>query len=298
MLTESKLRILAALVEAKGDVPRAAKLAGVSKQYVYEVLGGLKRSGVRLRGYPYLSPLGRIFIAFSSHPPPDDGLLAFRLKIYRFSGNPFAAGVYLVPRSLKEMPLDVKLPGAVVEELLDVYTAAPKYDIGELRPQQNASLPSPPQVKLDEDDAAILRSLYDDIFAHVTESMPGASRSRLSYHYRYHVKRILQVLVDFHPEKLHDRPLLFAEVKAPSEEWLAALMNARQAYLLMPKSDRTSAYALLNVDDLYGMMKRIAVAREMRRMELEFKFIGYVDLDESWKPRLPPVFIHAGLRTA
>lgn len=298
MLTESKLRILAALVEARGDVPRAARLAGVSKQYVYEVLGGLRKAGVKLRGYPYLSPLGRVFIALSSHPPPNDGLLAFRLKIYRFNGDSLAAGVYLVPHTLRGALVDVKLPGAVVEELLDVYTVAPKYDISELRPQQNALLPSPPRMELDEDDVAILRSLYDDIFAHVTESVPSASRSKLSYHYRNHVKKILQVLVDFHPEKLHERPLLFAEIRAPSEKWLAALMNARQAYLLMPKLNRLSAYALLDVDDLYSLLKRIAAAKEEGRMELQFRFIGYVDLDESWKPRLPLIIAHAGLRTA
>lgn len=298
MLTESKLRILAALVEARGDVPRAARLAGVSKQYVYEVLGGLRKAGVRLRGYPYLSPLGRVFIAFSSHLLPDDGLLALRLKIYRFSGDSINVGVYLLPHNLRGTLADVKLPGAVVEELLDVYTVAPKYDIGELKPQQNVSLPLPPRMELDGDDAAILRRLYDDIFAHVTESVPGASRSKLSYHYRNHVKRIIQVLVDFHPEKLHERPLLFAEVRAPSEKWLAALMNARQVYLLMPKLNRLFAYALLDVDDLYGLLKRVAAARGEGRMELEFRFVGYVDLDESWKPRLPLVIDHAGLRTA
>ncbi|MEM1692020.1 MAG: hypothetical protein QW448_00805 [Thermofilaceae archaeon] len=298
VLTESKTRILAALVEAKGDVSEAAKLAGVSKQYVYEVLGKLKIAGVRLRGYPFLSSLGRVFIAFCSHQPPDNGFLACRFRIYRFSGGTLEAGVYLIPQDFSASIGYMRLRGAVVEELLDVYTAAPWYDIVDLRPNRGATLPRAPKLKPDYEDCAILLNLYEDLFAHVTESTPTVSKSRLSYHYRVHVRKILQVLVDFHPEKVHVKPLLFAEVKAPSEEWLSTLLRARQVYLLMPKLDRLTGYALIDASDPYSLLKKITIAREEGKVELEAKMIGYIDLDESSKPRLPLAIIHAGLRTA
>ena len=38
-LAVSKLRVVAAFIEARGSVSEAAEIAGVSKQYVYEVLG-------------------------------------------------------------------------------------------------------------------------------------------------------------------------------------------------------------------------------------------------------------------
>ncbi|MEM2409205.1 MAG: hypothetical protein QXF87_01700 [Thermofilaceae archaeon] len=298
VLTESKTRILAALVEARGDVSEAAKLAGVSKQYVYEVLGKLKRAGVKLRGYPFLSSLGRVFIAFCGYQPPDNGFLVCRLKIYRFSGGILEAGIYLIPRNLSVFLGYMKLRGAVVEELFDIYTTAPWYDIVDLRPNRGTLLPRAPKLEPDYEDWVIMLNLYEDLFAHVTESTPTVSKSRLSYHYRFHVRKILQVLVDFHPEKMHAKPLLFAEVKAPSEEWLSTLLRARHVYILMPRLNCLAGYALLDASDPYDLLKRIAIAREEGRVELEVQMIGYVDLDESFKPRLPLTVAHAGLRTA
>lgn len=298
MLTESKLRILAALVETKGDVPEAAKLAGVSKQYVYEVLGRVRRAGVRLRGYPLLSSLGRVFILFTDHGSADNAHLVCRLKVYSFSGDTVTVGIYLVPRVFSDALEYVKLRGTMVEELHDICTSAPWYDISDLKPQRSATLPKPVRVELDDEDRVIMLHLYEDLFAHVTESTPTASKSRLSYHYRHHVKKILQVLIDFHPEKMHIKPLLFAEVKASSEEWISVLLKARQVYILMPKLGGLTAYALLDASDPYGLIKKIAVAREEGRVKFEVRMLGYIDLDESVKPRLPPTIAQAGLRTA
>ena len=293
-LTESRLRVLAALVEARGAVSEAARIIGVTKQYVYEVLAKLRREGVRLRAYPYLSALGRVYAVISKREPPDNGLLAFRFRVYGFDGSTYAVGVYVLPRRMAW--LSARLSGELIEEVGDLLFAAPWLDLSEVRPREGDALPRPPSLDLDEEDRIILLHLYEDLMAQITKASPSVSKSRLSYHYRFHVRRILQALVDYHPRLLHCEPLLFAEVQA-AETWLAALLRARQVYAVMPKAGGGGAYALLSGRDAYSLVRSLAEARERGLLPLAWRLRGYVDLEGCVKPRIPSALAQAGLRT-
>lgn len=292
-LGNSKLKVLAALAETRGVVQDAAKLAGVTKQYVYDIIGRLKKRGVKLRAYPFLSALGRVFVAFCTYVPPDNGLLALRLHIYRFDGGSTMVGVYVVPHSHQELLPSIRLQEAIVEEVKDVLFAVPRYGVDQLETSGSNRLPQLPRVQLDDDDVALLKHLYEDLTANITSALPSASKSRLSYHYRVHVRKLLQVFVDYHPQWMHARPLIFAEVRAPSEEWLAALLKARETYAIMPRIGSYTAYALIDADDAYDLVKRIAVAKERGFFPLNVKLIGYVDPEKSSKPKIPDVFLRA-----
>lgn len=297
-VTDSKLRILAALVEARGTVREAAKLAGVSKQYIYEVMGKLKRGGIRLRGYPFLSSLGRVFIVFSpDRQLPDNGFQAACLKLYRFDGATMSVGIYVIPSKLGTASPLYTVRGCLTEELMDVFLPAPWHDIEKPEPREEWRLPNPIRVELDEEDKVILSHLYEDLTARVTGVLPSVSKSLLSYHYRAHVRKLLQVLIDFHPERMHSRPLLLAELRAPSREWMGALMRAKQVYALAPKIGGSTAYALLDGSP-YDLVKKLVAAREGGRLAIDFKLLGYIDPDDSTKFRIPRFFTHAGLRTA
>ena len=291
-LSDSKLKVLAALAETRGVVRDAAKLAGVTKQYVYEIIGKMKSRGIKLRAYPLLSALGRVFAAVCTYAPPDNGLLALRLHVYKFDGDSMMFGLYVVPH-FRQGPSLIKLQEATVEEVKDVLFAAPRYEVDRLVAGESDRLPQPPRVRLDEDDAALLKHLYEDLTAPITSALPSASKSRLSYHYRAHVRRLLQVLIDYHPQKLHTRPLLFAEVKAPSESWLAALLKAREIYAIIPKTGGYSAYALIDAVDAFDLLRRIVAVKERGFPPLSAKLIGYVDPEKSSKPKIPDVFLQA-----
>ena len=287
-LAASKLRVVAAFIEARGSVSEAAEIAGVSKQYIYEVLGRLRSLGYRFRGFPSLGALGRVLLALSRGGAlPNGDFSAARLKVYSFGGEELLVGVYVLPARARAAELLGDLSGAETVELLDILPAAPFHDLAELRPREGAKLPKPPRRELDGIDKAILAKLFEDVSSPVTASVPGVSKSLLSYHYRHHVKPMLRVLLDTHPMLMHARPLLLAEVRAEREEWIPALLKARQVYLLMPRPNLLSAYALLDVEDPYTFLKRVAEARRERGLGLQVALLGYVDPEKSEKLRIP-----------
>lgn len=291
-LSSSRLRVVAALIEAGGSAAEAAHLLGVSRQYVYETISKLRSCGVRLRGIPAFGALGRAFLLLSPERPHLNKLLVTSLKVYSFAGDSYYASLVVIPpgAALTE-PLHRERSSQVIE-VLDVLPAAPWYDVDSLRPWDALLPPKPPPTRLDDEDRAVLTALYESILSPVTESMPGASKSRLSYHYRHHVKPLLRVLLDGHPIYLYPRPLLLAEVAANSEEWLASLLKAQQVYLLMPKMDRASAIALLDPGrDLPSFIKRVVDARRERGLGLRFSLLGFVDNEESEKVRIPPALL-------
>lgn len=285
-------RIVAALIESNGSVSEAAKAAGVSKQYVYEVLGRLRSLGYRLRGFPSLAALGRVLLAVSRGKDlPDSETAVTRLKVYSFKSEELSVGIYVLPPGARAALLLQDLSTAEVSELLDFLPAAPRYDLADLRPREGERLPRLSSRDLDDVDKAILVKLYEDYSFPVSASVPGVGKSLVSYHYRRHVKPLLRLLLDTHPFLMHARPLLLAEVLAESEEWMAGLLRARQVYLLMPKLDALSAYALLDVEDPYVFLKRIAEARRDRGLGLQATLLGYVDPEKSEKPKIPRAFL-------
>jgi len=293
-LKTSYASIVAALIESNGNVSEAARAAGVSKQYVYEVLGRLRSLGYKFRGFPSLAALGRVFLAISrGRGLPENGTAVMLLKVYSFKSEELSVGVYVVPLGTRAAWLLQGLSGAEVSELLDLVPAAPHYDIADLRLREGERLPRPPRRDLDDIDKAILAKLYEDFSHPVSASVPGVSKSLASYHYRRHVKPLLRLLLDTHPLLMHARPLLMAEIFAASEEWMATLLKARQVYLLMPKRDPLSAYALLEVEDPYAFLKSVVEARRGRGLGIQVNLHGYVDPERSEKPKIPRVFLPA-----
>jgi len=282
-------RVVAALIESNGNVSEAARAAGVSKQYVYEVLGRLRSLGYRLRGFPSLAALGRVFLAISRGGLPENGTAVTLLKVYSFRSEELSVGIYVVPPGTRASWLLRDLVGAEVSELLDLIPAAPRYDIADLRLHEGERLPRLPRRDLDDIDKAILARLYEDFSHPVSSSVPGVSKSLASYHYRRHVKPLLRLLLDTHPLLMHARPLLLAEVLAVSEEWMAALLKARQVYLLMPKLNSLSAFALLDVEDPYVFLKSVVEARRDKGLGIQVNLLGYVDGERSGKPKIPRV---------
>lgn len=287
-LAASKLKVVAAFIEARGSVSEAAEIAGVSKQYVYEVLGRLRSLGYKFRGFPSLGALGRVLLALSRGGAlPDGEFSVARLKVYSFGGEELLAGIYVLPAGVCAAELLRDLSDAETAELVDVLPAAPLYDLTELRPREGAKLLRPPRRELDDVDKAIVAKLFEDLSFPITASVPGVSKSLLSYHYRRHVRPLLRVLLDTHPMFMHARPLLLAEIRADEEGWVAALLRAQQVYLLMPRLDSLSAYALLDVEDPYALLKKLAEARRERGLGLKVALIGYVDPEKSEKLRIP-----------
>ena len=289
LLSSSKRKVLAAYVKARGNALVAAEIAGVSRQYVYEVLASLRSRGIRLRAYPSLAALGRVFLVFLPEEKfPRSDLTAARLAVYTVSGCREEAAVYVIPREagLKAgLPLP---PGSRAHELLDVIPAAPLTEIQRLRPKAEG-LPTPELATLDEDDKAIMLALYEDLTKPLAKALPTVGKSRLSYHYRRHVKPLLRILPDYNPRGFHSKPLLLARVKASSEEWIAAMAEAEEAYLLMPETSRLSAFALLEVDDTFTFLKSLASARRAG-LDLRVTVLGYIDPYESEGFYLPPAF--------
>jgi len=292
-------RVVAALIESNGNVSEAARRAGVSKQYVYEVLSRLRSLGYRIRGFPSLAALGRVFLAISRGKGlPENGTTVTLLKVYSTKSEELSVGIYVVPLGTRAAWLLRELGSAEVSELLDLIPAAPSYDIADLRPREGERLPRLPRRDLDEIDKAILARLYEDFSHPVSASVPGVSKSLTSYHYRHHVKPLLRLLLDTHPLLMYARPLLLAEVLVASEEWMTALLRARQVYLLMPKLDSLSAYALLDVEDPYVFLKSVVEARRDRGLGIQVNLHGYVDPERSGKPKIPRVLLPANRKEA
>lgn len=299
LISTSKLRVIAALIEARGSIPLAARMAGVSKQYIYEVLKGMKSVGMRLRSIPSFSALGRVFLVLTyGGNLPDNDLTVFRLKVYFFDGGVGSVAVYVLPNDVSSTTVTAPRNSTVIE-LTDVIPSAPWTQFIELRPADESADLKPRVTTLDEDDKAILATLYEDFSAPVTKVLPGVSKSRLSYHFRLHVRPLLRVLLDTHPLRMHARPLVFSEVRAVSEGWLAALLKAREVYLAMPRKNSLSTYVLLDLDDAFVFLKKVSTAIRERGLGLHVKLLGYVDPDESEKVKIPRVFspVYTGLRT-
>ena len=290
-LTESKRRVVAALIEARGNAARAAELAGVSRQYVYEVVKRLRGRGARLRGFPSLRALGsRAFIVFLKKGAiPYRDLAVQLLYLYDFKLRSRVAAIYAVPG--KEMQaFEESIPSnAEVYEVVDVLPGSPWTSLTQLEVVSGYRLPLPGlHVKLDRVDVGILEGIYEDFMKPLGNSVEGLSRSTLSYHYRRHVKPILRVFLDPCPEGLHDRPLILSYIRAGSEETLASLLRARQVYALIPRPDRISAFALLDVEEgVFNFLKACSSFLERGRLDVSIRLMAYVDHELSWKLKLP-----------
>lgn len=298
-ISSSKLKVIAALIEARGSIPLAARMAGVSKQYIYEVLKGMKSIGIKLRYIPSFSALGRVFLTFTySGNLPSNDLTVFRLKVYTFDGSIGSVAVYVLPNNLSSTAITVPRNATIIE-LIDVFPSAPWTHITELRSDEDRADLKVRATTLDEEDKAILAALYEDFSAPVTGVLPGVSKSRLSYHFRLHVKPLLRVFLDTHPLRMHAKPLIFSEVRAVNEGWLSALLKAREVYLVMPKKNSLVAYVLLDLNDTFVFLKEVSTAIREKGLGLHIKLLGYVDPDESEKVRIPRVFtpVYTGLRT-
>ncbi len=287
-ITASKKRVLAAFIEARGNVAEAARIAGVSRQYVYEVLSSLRGRGFRIRALPSFAVLGRAFFVFSTRGSlPQNAYTIVRLSIYALNGTRGEAAVYLVPRdALSEFKVLLPL-GSSVFEVFDVIPAAPQVRLAEIKVEGNLRLPEPPHVRVDKYDLAIMEVLNEDLSNPISGALPGVSRSRLSYHYRKHVKPLLRVLVDPALEGFYTRPLLITELKANDESTLAAFLRIEEVYILIPRIDRLSAFVLFDVDNIYAFLKALVEARERKGLNFEVRVIGFVDPLESTKLSIP-----------
>lgn len=288
IISASKKRVLAAFMEAHGNAAEAARIAGVSRQYVYEVLSSLRGRGFRMRALPSFAALGRVFLAFSAEGPlPSNAYTIARLSIYTLNGRRGGAALYLVPRGL---PSEFKVllpPGSCLFEVFDIIPAVPQVRLAEIKVEGGLKLPEPPRVEVDEEDLAIMEVLSEDLSNPISSALPGASRSRLSYHYRKHVKPLLRVLVDPALEGLYTKPLLMAELKASNEPTLAAFLKVEEAYIVIPKLDRVSAFVLFDIDDVYTFLKTLAEVKERRSLSFEVSLIGFVDPLGSTKLAIP-----------
>lgn len=287
-VSASKKRVLAAFIEARGNAAEAARIAGVSKQYVYEVLSSLRRRGFRIRALPSFATLGRVFLVFSAKGSlPLNTYTIARLSIYTLNGTRGEAAVYLVPfGSLSEFKVLLP-PSSSVFEILDIIPAAPQARLAEIKVEGSLRLPEPFPVRADEEDLAIMELLSEDLSNPISSALPGVSRSRLSYHYRKHVKPLLRVFVDPALEGFYTKPLLMAELKASDESTLAAFLKVEEVYIVAPKIDKRSAFVLFDVDDIYAFLKTLVEVRERKDLSFEISLIGFVDPLESTKLTIP-----------
>jgi len=291
LLSQSKRRVVAALIEARGEVAKAAKLAGVSRQYVYEVIGKLRGRGFRIRAFPSLTALGRAFMVFmAGETVPMRDLVAMKLTIYRFDAAREIAALYIVPGD-RVLDFGRSLPPqAEVYEVVDVIPSAPWAELVEVKPREGEGVQIPPRVDLDPVDREIIVRVYEDYMRPLTAAIPGLSKSVVSYHYRKHVKPILRVFLDPCPQGLYLKPLILAVIEAESEGWLGALLRARQVYMAIVRPDLRTAFVLLDVEDPFEFLKKVAEAMERGVLRLRVRLMGYVDHLLSSKLSLPAVF--------
>ncbi|RLF04649.1 MAG: hypothetical protein DRK00_06260 [Thermoprotei archaeon] len=292
LLSQSKRRVIAALIEARGEVAKAAKLAGVSRQYVYEVIGKLRGRGFKIRAFPSLTALGRAFMVFTKADEvvPMRDLAVMKLVVYRFDSMKEMAILYVVPGD-RVLGFSSSLPPqARVYEVVDVMPSAPWMKLAEVRPEGGEGFQIPPRVDLDPIDREIIVRVYEDYMRPLSTSIPGLSKSVISYHYRRHVKPILRVFLDPCPRGLYPRPLILAAVEAESEGWLKAVMKSKEVYIAMVRPDLHSAFVLLDVENPFELLKRVAEAVEKGVLGLRMNLVGYVDHLMSSKLSLPAAF--------
>lgn len=287
-ISASKKKVLAAFIEARGNVAEAARIACVSRQYVYEVLSSLRGRGFRIRALPSFAALGRLLFVFSAKGslPLNTNTIA-KLSIYMLNGTRGEAAVYLVPREAFNEFRVLLPPNSSVFEVFDIIPAAPQLKLAEIKLEGNFKLPEPPRVRIDKDDIAIMEVLNKDLSNSISNALPDVNRSRLSYHYRKHVKPLLRVFIDPALEGFYTKPLLLAELKARDESTVAMFLKVEEAYIVVPKANRISAFVLFDVDDIYAFLKTLVEVRERRNLNIETNLIGFVDPLESTKLMIP-----------
>ncbi|MEM1509731.1 MAG: hypothetical protein QXY49_04815 [Thermofilaceae archaeon] len=289
-ISTSKKKVLAAFIETHGNAAEAARIARVSRQYVYEVLNSLRGRGFRIRALPSFAALGRVFFVFSAKGslPLNTNTIA-KLSVYMLNGTRGEAAVYLVPREMFNEFKVLLPPNSSIFEVFDVIPAAPQLKLAEIKVEGDFKLPEPPRTRIDKDDIAIIEVLNEDLSNSISRALPDVSKSRLSYHYRKHVKPLLRIFIDPALEGFYTKPLLLAEMKAHDESTVAMFLKVEEAYIVVPKVNRVSAFVLFDVDDVYAFLKTLFEVRERKNLNIEISLIGFVDPFESTKLMIPHV---------
>lgn len=298
-LSSSQKRIVASLIENKGNVGRAAGEIRVSKQYIYEVLRRLKKRGVRFVAIPMyrslgLTPLLLIQDDYSKEPPGGREYLIGRFRIFGFDGAMYYVSLYSMSgREGGDFYREAEKLSLECSRLLDVVHPAPKYSVYDviqrLGYMEKNSIIELDYVdhKVDEIDFHIIRELQDDFYKPLRSiaSKLNINKSTLSYHFRRHVDKVIRLGLEYGSEDPGKFPRIFGRVTFRNREIVNKLLRADFIYRFMPTEDYNTAYVVLELspEEFWSLVRISSYLRSKGLMESSF--LGFIDphLYETYK---------------
>ncbi len=287
VISSAQKRILAALVRARGDVALAAQEAGVTRQYVYEVMRRLKRLGVRFYAEPYYRALGLApVMVLVGRCKPQAELVKHRVlyaKCYCFDGEDYELAVFVAPEErIDSVFMELVDKCLLVRELYDIIQPAPELDVrsfvcAALEKKLEAWQPKAfRRLEADAVDAVLLSKLGQDFYVTLkaVAKETGINRSTLSYHFRRHVKDLIRLRYYYTP--LHGFPPTLIRVTLETKDAVSLLSRCDFVLRVLLSRDRREAYIIttLQADDFWRLLKYAPALSETIG---NIKFVGLLD---------------------